>query len=123
MGTTNNFDDLVNQKIEEAKDISLTSLEDNKINPLLTVNELVKTRTELHTREAELKQKAEDAKLKKLDSINECAKTAGGIAGSIFGTLAFAKLFKELLAFEESGHMVTSGAGRTLIGCLKFFKK
>jgi hypothetical protein len=129
MGVYEEFDELVLQKIEEAKDISLTSLntdsnpKEKKANPLLTVNELVKTRNEIQAQKAEMEIKQKELDAKKVENINECVKTAGGIAGSIFGTIAFSKMFKNLLKFEETGHIVTSSAGRTILSCLRIFKK
>ena len=134
--TTDIFDELVAQKIEEAKGISLASLngdsdpKSKKANPLLTVNELVKTRNEFYAREAELQQKEKELQqtqtelnIKKVEQVNEAVKNVGGFAISVGSTIAFGKWLKQLLAFEETGHMVTSAGGRTLLSCLKIFRR
>lgn len=121
------FDELVAKVVEEAKNIPLSSVKsdpnDKKGNPFLTVNELVKTRSDILAKDAELRLKEQEIKNDKDKNTNDLIKTAVTGVGSIIGTISFANLVKTVLKFEETGHAVTTSTGRTLLSCLKVFKK
>lgn len=73
--------------------------------------------------EFEKEQAEKDLKIRQAEQINEGIKNVGGIAVSAGGLLAFGVWLKKVMSFEEAGHMFTSTAGRTLLSCMKIFKK